>query len=499
MQVILERGSELEHRIVITIPLANINQEVEKRLRKIAKDAKMHGFRPGKVPISVIRSRYELVVYDEVVSELMQKGYYDKIKEERLTPIARPEVIPQEPINSNESNESEVPDSITYIAKFEIFPEITLADLESCSAENPFANIEKPVLKIEDADVEEYIKELREEHHVWNVVERVAKIGDQVKIDFKGSCEGEAFDGGEAEGVDLVLGSQTFVSDFEEQLVGSSANDNVEVRVVFPDNYAKAGDLALAGKEVLFDVRIDSVFEKKLPEINKEFLDKLGIVDASVEKFNDDVKEKMLRDTGESIKAITKKKALSMLGAKHKLIIPKSLVKQEINNKKKNLVDMMKEKGMEQFKNIDLPDHFFQKEAEKRVKLGLLINKFIGEYKLEISNDRLDAKIESIAEDYADSKSVISWYKANKDQMDRLRYVMLEEEVVSLVLNKSNVTELPMSYNDILEMDKKLESENNEADSLNDDKSKEIVDITAKNSEEDSVGSTEDALEVSNS
>lgn len=437
MQVSIETTSGLERRLTVAIPANTVDAEVTKRLNDAAKTVRINGFRKGKVPMRVVKQRFGAGVRQEVLGDTINRSFYEALQKEAIRPAGQPNI---EPKQMDEGKD------IEYVATFEVYPVVELQGLEGLE-------VTKYDADITDADVDKIIDTLRENNAEWNAVERVAADGEQVNIDFDGTKDGEAFDGGAGKGVDLILGSNTMIAGFESGLVGAKAGDEVELNLTFPDDY-QAEDLR--GAAVVFKVVVNSVSEKVLPELNDEFFAKFGVTDSDTEKFKQEVQENMDREKQIALKAKVKDQLMDALLAANEIETPKSLVSAEI--------DAMRNQMVQQYggaaENMDLrsllPDDMFRERAEKRTTLGLLVAAIVDQEKLKADKDVVRRLIEDAAATYQDPESVINQYYGDERLLASVEAAALEEGVVDFLLAKAVIAEVTVSYEEAI---KPLEAE----------------------------------------
>jgi len=423
MQVSVESTSALERRLTIGVPAERIESEVNKRLEQTARRAKIPGFRPGKVPMSVIRQRYEDAARQEALGDVIQATFYEAVVEQKLKPAGAPSVEPKV---------FEKGKDLEYTATFEIYPEFEVTGLESIA-------VERLQAEVIDADVDNMLEILRKQNTRYEQVEREARNDDQLNIDFVGKIDGEAFAGGSAKGTLLVLGSGRMIPGFEEGLVGAKAGDERVLSLVFPEDYQ---NLDLAGKAAEFAVTVNSVAEAKLPELNAEFFALFGINESTLEAFRAEVRKNMERELRQAIKAKIKNQVMDGLLAANPVEVPKALVESEVNR--------LRVQAVQQFggniKPEQLPAELFEEQAKRRVVLGLIIAEMVKQFEIKPDEQRVRGLIEEMAAAYQEPEQVISWYYKNEQQLNEVRSVVLEEQVVDTVLQKANVTDKAVSY-----------------------------------------------------
>ncbi|MCP5160695.1 MAG: trigger factor [Hahellaceae bacterium] len=425
MQVSVETTSSIERRMTIGVPSDNVEKEVEKRLQQTAKTARINGFRRGKVPMNVVKRRYGLEVRQEVLGEVMRNAYVEALQKEGINPVGYPRF---EPKAVEEGKDLE------FVAIVEIMPEVALGDFASLQ-------IEKETAIIETQDVDNMLNVLRRQYAEQSAVERAAQNGDVVVADYVGSIDGVAFEGGSATGASIGLGSGQMIPGFEEGLVGVVAGQEIELSVTFPEAYHNT---ELAGKAAKFDVKVAQVKEQVLPELNKEFFAKFGIETESEEEFRAEIVKNMERELQQAISNKVKQQVVSGLVEAHEFAVPQSLIDQEIDRLRNDAVRQFG--GMKQFKASDLPAEIFQSQAEQRVKVGVLFAEVVKQHEIKVDPARVDAKLQEIASTYQEPEQVVEWYKNNKEQMSQIHSVVMEEAVVDFIVEKANVSEKSVSY-----------------------------------------------------
>lgn len=423
MQVSVENTSALERRMTIAVPAERVENEVNKRLQQTAKRAKIAGFRPGKVPMTVIRQRFEADARQEAFGDLVQASFYEAIVEQKLNPAGAPAVEPK----SFEKGKD-----LEFVAIFEVFPEFTVAGLESIKVERLSA-------EVADSDLDNMLEVLRKQNTRFEAVERAAQNDDQVNIDFVGKVDGEAFAGGSAKGTLLVLGSGRMIPGFEEGLVGAKAGEERVVNVTFPEDYQ---NLDLAGKAAEFTITVNSVSAPVLPELNEEFFAQFGIKESTLEGFRAEVRKNMERELRQAIKTKVKNQVMDGLLAANPIEVPKALLENEVNR--------LRVQAVQQFggniKPEQLPVELFEEQAKRRVVLGLIVAEVVKQFELKPDDAKVREMIEEMASAYQEPEQVIAWYYKNDQQLNEVCSVVLEEQVVDTVLQKATVTDKSVSY-----------------------------------------------------
>ena len=434
MQVSIQTTSGLERRLTIGVPAERVDSEVSARLKKASGNVRLDGFRPGKVPMKVLRQRFGAGIRQEVLGEVMSQSFGEAVVQENIKPAGQPEI---EPKTIEEGKDLE------YIATFEVFPEVEVKDFSS-------VEVEKLTAEVADSDVDNMIETFRKQQATWEVVERAAAKEDQVNIDYAGTKDGEAFEGGSAEGSDLILGSGSMIPGFEDGIVGMKAGEEKVVAVTFPEDYHSE---ELKGAAVEFKIKVNAVKEQKLAELNEELFSKYGVSEGGEEKFRADVKENMARELTNAAKAKVKNQVMDGIIALYPdMQVPKALAKQEVGVLRSQMMQQFG--GMQQNQSLDLesllPDDMFNEQAERRVRLGLILNEVISAEGIKADAEKVKETIEGFAATYEDPQEVINYYYSNQQQLQQVESMVIEDMVVDHILSKAKVTEKASSYDEVL-------------------------------------------------
>lgn len=432
MQVSIQTTSGLERRLTIGVPAERIDSEVNTRLQKASKTVRMDGFRAGKVPMRVLKQRFGAGVRQEVLGEVMSQTFSEAVTQEKLKPAGQPKI---ETKNIDEGKDLE------YVATFEVFPEIELKAFDAVT-------VEKLNAVVGDADVEKMIAVLREQQGSVEVVERAAAEGDTVNIDYLGTKDGVAFDGGSATGSTLVLGSNQMIAGFESGVVGMKAGEEKVLSLTFPEDY-HAEDLK--GAAVEFKVTLNSVSEKVPAELNDELFAKFGVTDGGEEKFIADVRQNMTRELDNAAKAKVKNQVMdAVLDLHAEVQVPQSLVAQEIKVLRNQMVQQFGGAAASLDLEALLPDDMFTEQAVRRVKLGLVLNELIVTQEIKATAEKVKETIEGFAATYEDPQEVINYYYGNQQQLQQVESMVVEDMVVEHILSKATVTEKDSTYDEVL-------------------------------------------------
>lgn len=430
MQVSVETTQGLERQVTITVPANKIDTEVKNRLRDLAKRQRIDGFRPGKAPVALIQKRYGLAVLQEVAGEQMQRHFYDAIIANKLTPAGAPTFAP---------GQLEQGKDLEFKATFEVYPDVAVKNLDKIE-------VNKPVVDIADADLAKMLDTLRKQHAKWEEKKGKADTGDRVVIDFVGSIAGEEFEGGKATNFSLELGQGRMIPGFEDGIVGKKAGEQVTVDVTFPEEYHAEN---LKGKAASFAVTVSKVEKQVLPELNDEFAALFGLETASVDALKTEVRKNMERELNQNVKAKVKEQVIKGLLANNDVDVPQALIKGE--------VDVLRKQALQRFgNNLDakqlpeLPASLFEEQAKDRVKVGLLLGEVIKTNALKVDDKKVQALIETVASAYEDPQEVVQYYNSNKELLQSMRNVALEEQAIEVILAGAKVTEQKAAFDEIM-------------------------------------------------
>ncbi len=429
MQVSVESGEGLERRLLVDLPAERVQGEVDKKLAELAKTIRLDGFRPGKVPPRVVRQRFGEQVRQEVYGDLIQATFYEAASESKLVPVGDPSI---------ELRDAAEEGGLGYTATFQVMPEVELASLEG-------KEVSKPVAEVSDADVDEMIDKLRKQRTTWEDVDRAAQDGDTLYIDFKGFVDGEAFEGGSAENVPLVLGSGSMIEGFESGLLGAKAGEERTLELSFPEDYRADH---LAGKAATFEVKVQRVAEPRLPEVDEAFVKEFGVDEGTEEALRAEVRKNMEAELEQRLGSMLKDNVMTLLRESNPLEVPDAMVQQEAERMKQQAVQEMQARGQQTA--MDLPASIFEDQARVRVHLGLLVGQIIDDHKLEAGEDELRQTIEKLAQSYEDPQEVVDYYMNNPQQRSSIENLVLENKVVDWVLDQVKVNEDRRTFSEVM-------------------------------------------------
>ena len=425
MQVSVENTSALERRLTVSVPSTDVDAQVEAKLLQTAKTVRIDGFRPGKVPMKIVRKRYAGAVRQEVLGQAIEQAFYQAVSQENLRPVGQPNI---EPGNMESGKDLE------FVATFEVFPEVELADLSA-------VEVEQAESKVAAADVKKMIENLREQKKEWRESARAAaKDGDRVTINFLGKVDGEAFEGGAAEDQALVLGSGQMIPGFEDGIVGMKKGEERDIGVTFPEDYHAEN---LKGKAAVFTITMTKLERGELPKVDEEFVKTFGVEDGDLEKFKEELKVNMQRELDQAITNRNKKAAFDALLDSNDVEVPAAAVDSEVHSLQHQAAERF---GQGQIDPHTLPREPFEEEAKRRVKLGVLVGEFARQNELKADADRVRAAVDRIASAYEDGSQVVEYYYGNDEALRQVETMVLEEMTAESICKQAKVTQTKLSY-----------------------------------------------------
>ncbi len=414
----------------VELPAERIEKEVDSRLKKVARTAKIKGFRPGKIPPKVVRQRFGVQVRQEVLSDLMGQSYRDAVIQENLNPVAQPKIEPDDSTDS---------DGFAFVATFEVLPEVKLQGLDKIE-------INVPDVEISDADCDDMIDNLRKQKATWKTVEREAKEGDQVIVDFDGQLKGEPIEGGKGKEVAIVLGQGQMLPDFEAALFGIKAGDEKSFKVKFPKDYHAE---ELAKKKVDFSVVVHRVEEQELPPLDDSLAERYGVTEGGLDKLRDDVVANMQREVEQKTRADIREQTMTGLLAANPVEVPKSLIRQEAHTMQH---EAMRQLGVEDHAQAPPIDGFLE-NAEKRVRLGLLIRRLVDDNNIQVDAERMKERVANICAGYENADEMATTYMNDPKAMQQLEPMVIEEQAVEWLAKNGVEKTNKISFRDYMNPD----------------------------------------------
>ena len=422
MEVSVENTGGLERRMTVKVPAERVDQEVDSRLQSMSRTVRLDGFRPGKVPLRVVEQKYGRQVRLDVINQVVNSTMQEALTREDIRPAGEPTIEP---------GDSQPGEPLEYTATFEIFPEL------SGSIQYGF-KVTRPQVEITADDITGMLDNLRRQRATWNAVERAAQSGDQVTIDFEGSIDGAAFSGNKAEKMPIEIGSGSMIAGFEDQLTGASAGDEKTLEVRFPDDYPSA---AVAGKAASFAVKVHTVSEMVLPELDDDFASAFGIAAGGVDGLREEVTNNMQRELKGLINSKLKEQVFSGLLENNPIEVPRNLIASEVQQ-------LQSQQGSQGADAAAL-----EASAERRVKLGVLVSEIVKQNQLQVDPDRVRSLVETIASSYEKPEEVVQWYYGNQEMLAGVQSAVIEEQVVDWVVEHGDVkiTEQKTTFNELVE------------------------------------------------
>lgn len=440
MQVSVETLKGLERKVTISVPTEKVEEEVSLRLRDLARKVKIDGFRPGKVPMHLVNSRYSDSVREEVAREMVNSTLFEALQEHNLFPAGYPFVEPEQ---------IEKGKDFRYTAVFEVLPEIEVAELNQ-------AEVELTKSEVKDKDVTEMLDKLREQNKEWHEVSRAVKKDDKIVIDFQGFLDDKAFDGGTAEGHELVIGSGAMIPGFEDGIIGGKINKPFDIKVNFPEDY---GHKELAGKEATFKITVHKVMEGKLPELNEEFATKFNIKEGGADALAKDIKDNMTRELERRVSMLNREKLFDKLMEVNKVDLPAALIDKEIEHLKHDMFHrLFGHEHKEDEKIPDFPRELFEEQARKRVHLGLLFSEYVKKHEIVADSDKVNAMIEKFASAYESPEELRAWYQSSKDHMAEIEALVMEDMVADKIAADAKIKYKNMDYDSVMNPKKGTEN-----------------------------------------
>jgi len=429
MQVSVEKTSELSRTMTVCIPEAVVQKKMADRLKSLAREIKIDGFRPGKVPQEVVKKMYGERVRGEIAGDLIKDTYYDALEGQDLKPAGHPHIQPLDEI-----------DGFKYTAVFEVYPEISLKGIDELE-------IVRPLSSVSDADVDGMIEKLRVQKQTWRVVDRPAQNSDNVTISFSGTSEGENFTDGKLEDFKVICGQKKMISGFEDNLLGLTAGAHKTFILNFPEDY---GNEKLAGKAAEFEVDVVEVEEPVLAEIDEAFIKAYGIEDGLIGSFRADVKNNMQRELDQALRSKLKSSVMDALYGKVKLTVPNTLVDVEMESLMKPYIETAKRQKMK-LEDLKLPRDSFEDQAKRRVALGLILGEVIQKESIKLDNDKVRSTIEDMAKSYERPEDVVAWYYSDESRLNEVQQMVLEDQVVEWLVTQEKVSDETVNFNDVMD------------------------------------------------
>lgn len=430
MQTNQETQGALERRIDMSVPMAEIDKEVDSRLKRMARTVKMPGFRPGKVPMKIVAQTYGSQARSEAIGAAVEKAFGDKVREQNLRVAGYPRIEPREAAAEG---------ALEFSAVFEVYPQVPLGDLSG-------QKVERPVLTVGDAEVDKTIEVLRKQRTTFEAVDRPAEDGDRVVIDFAGRKDGELFEGGKAQDFPFVIGAGSMLKDFESAVLGLKVGETKTFEMTFPEDY-HATDLA--GQKVEFEITVKGVEAPVLPAVDEDLARALGVADGDVTKLRDEVRANLEREVKRRIQGKVKEQVMEALLVANPIEVPKALVEAESKQLAENAKRDLEMRGMKT-KDIPVEPSWFADQAVRRVKLGLIMAELVNAKELYAKPEQVRAMIDEMAQSYEDPAELVRWYYAQPERLGQAEAVVIEDNVVAWVLSQTQTEDKPVTFDELM-------------------------------------------------
>jgi trigger factor len=431
MQTSLEELGQLERRLNMAVPVEEIDKQVDERLKKLSRNLRMAGFRPGKVPLKLVAQQYGPQVRSEVIGDAVQKAFSDAVREQKLKVAGYPRIEPK-PAEADAK-------SIEFSAIFEIYPEVVVGDIGA-------SRIERPALSVGDAEVDKTLQILRKQRQVFHQVERPAADGDRVTADFSGKIDGVEFAGGKAGDFVFVLGEKQMLPEFEANARGLAAGANKTFELTFPADYHGKD---VAGKRASFELTLKQVEEPHLPDVDAEFARSLGVADGDIAQMRAEVKANIEREVKKRTQADIKNKVMQALLDATKIDLPKSLIEMEVQRLVQATRADLETRGMK-MEQLPINPEMFEQQAQRRVSLGLIIAELVKKHDLAAKPEQVRALVEEQAETYEQPAEVVKWVYSQPQRLSEMESLALEENVVAWVLKHAQVEDKAVNFDEFM-------------------------------------------------
>jgi len=433
MAVNVETLEKLERKISLSLPLASVQTEVDSRLKRLARTVKMDGFRPGKVPMNVVAQRYGYSVQYEVLNEKVGEAFAKAANEAELRVAGQPKITEKEGAPEGE---------LAFDAVFEVFPEVKIGDLAT-------AEVEKLTADVDDAAIDKTIDILRKQRRTFaqRPADAAAVDGDRVTVDFEGKIDGEPFAGGKAEGFQFLIGEGQMLKEFEDAVRGMKTGESKTFPLAFPEDYHGK---EVAGKTADFLVTVKKVEAANLPEVTEAFAKTLGIADGSVEGLRADIKKNLEREVKFRVQSRNKQAVMEALVSKAELDLPKASIDAEVGRLLEGARAELKQRGIKDADKAEIPADVFLPQAERRVRLGLVVAELVKANKLEATPEQIKTHVDDLASSYEKPEDVVRWYFGDRQRLAEVEAVVIENNVTDFVLGKAKVTDKTVSFDELM-------------------------------------------------
>ena len=433
MSVTVETLEKLERKMTLTLPMGVIQSEIQTRLKRLARTVKMDGFRPGKVPLNVVAQRYGYSVHHEVMNDKVGEAFSSAANQARLRVAGQPRITEKEGSPDGE---------LAFDAVFEVFPEVKLGDLSS-------AEVEKLSAEVTPAAIEKTLDILRKQRRTFaqRAHDAAAEVSDRATVDFEGKIDGETFAGGKAEDFQFILGDGQMLKEFEQATQGMKAGESKTFQLAFPADYHGKD---VAGKTADFMVSLKKLEAAHLPEVNEALAKSLGIAEASVEGLRADVRKNLEREVKFRLLSRNKQAALDALASKAELDLPNSSVQSELERLIEGARADLKQRGVKDADKAPIPEDVFRPQAERRVRLGLVVAELVRANSLHARPEQIKAHIDELAASYEKPSEVVRWYYGDNKRMAEVEAIVIENNVTEFILSKARISDRVIDFDDLM-------------------------------------------------
>lgn len=431
MQATVETLSNLERRMTVSVPMKPIEEEVGQRLGRLARTVKMAGFRPGKVPMSLVQKNYGPQVFDEVISSTVERSFTEAVTENKLRVAGYP--------NIEQKPSAETSGNFEFVATFEVFPEVVIGDLSA-------ASIERPALSVGDADVDKTIDVLLKQRATYEPVKRAAKKGDKINVTFRAEIDNQEVESTQGNGIDLVLGEDGRIAEFDDNLIGAKAGATKKFDITYAEDNPSP---QLAGKTVSYEVTVNGVSQIKLPELDAEFAKSLGIENGDVAKMRADIQESLQQEVAKRVRSLLKEQVFKALLEAVNLELPRSLIALEVNRLMQGARANLEQRGVD-LTQVNLEPSMFDEQAKRNVQLRLILAELVNKNELHATPEQVRAMVDEFAKSFEQPEDVVRWYYADPKRLDEPMGLATEENVVNWVLERAKVTDKAMTFDELM-------------------------------------------------
>ena len=431
MQVTVETAEGLERKIKVQVPAQRVDDEVQKRLKDMAGRVRLDGFRPGKVPMKVVQQRFGGQVREEVLNEVVQQSYGEALQQQELRPAGAPSVNLTQGMTGGD---------LEFEASFEIMPEFEVADVSAIE-------VERPTAEVTEADIDKVLEDLRKQRATYNEADKPAEEGDQVVIDFRGTVDGEEFEGNQGQDTPVTIGQNQMPPEFEEGLKGLRAGETKNIEYAFPENFPTE---SIAGKTAVFETSVKSVNEPEYPELDDALAEAVGVQEGGLEELRKLIRQNLEREIERAQKAKLKEQVTEALAKANDIELPKALVDGEVEALQQQMKQRLQQQMGDQAEGMDLPAELFEEQARRRVTLGLVMNKLIADNGIQVDQERVRAQLQEMAAGHHNPQELIQQYAQNREAMQSLEVNVLEDQVIDWIVEQAKVTDKPTDLETLL-------------------------------------------------